>query len=581
MASGELLVFKEPTQIEANRPAHLWKQVPMASRSETPDPAVKAEATKNTPGLGTSAPTVQGGKQAAPILETLDLLAVLPNGKPAIGLPYTATLSTGEVLSGTLDGNGKAHHDNLKPATAHVEFGEQPDESAIFATRSKISAALAGILVDERAEFEARKATYDELNLAEKAAVSTGALLTGLWNAGKDTAEFAYNVYDLVHPQQQLKRAVGAAWQAYNLESDDWSTTFVSKWQDSEHQALVKALGFDPSQITKEMMAEAYEVASFVYDDAETQAQLVKFGKDYVSLQHHTELTEIGGGAVFEIVLAALLAVATGGAAAVALGASKLAKLKKLGALFQQLAKQLKKKAKFKKQSGATNGKIEAKLDKPEGADIAEGQTKRFIRTAAEDRAEISRLSKEASLAEKSGNAVLARQRIEEARDILRPYLPRSPEQSWDEVIERLDVTSPKDGAVFWSGSPDKAKEFAQNIDGVTLETTLGGKIIDQWDTGHVWSEGEGPPPWSKDLWSQVSEKYADGISGKVNLIQTDNKLWDPGTIWHNKEKALVKDKILMGEVDSLSIHVVKSDGTYAELPQTYVNTLMEYTPVN
>ena len=66
------------------------------------------------------------------------------------------------------------------------------------------------------------------------------------------------------------------------------------------------------------------------------------------------------------------------------------------------------------------------------------------------DKARITQLSEEASAARRAGNEALAAAKIEEARSILRPHLPKHPNDSWDEVIKRLDVSSPKDGTVFF-----------------------------------------------------------------------------------------------------------------------------------
>ncbi|NRR31803.1 hypothetical protein HSX11_16620, partial [Oxalobacteraceae bacterium] len=88
----------------------------------------------------------------------------------------------------------------------------------------------------------------------------------------------------------------------------------------------------------------------------------------------------------------------------------------------------------------------------------------------AADRERITQLSKEAREAEQNGDKALAAAKIEEARAILRPHLPKTPNDTWDEVIKRLDVSSPKDGAVFWSGDPKAAQRFADGINGVTLE---------------------------------------------------------------------------------------------------------------
>lgn len=209
---------------------------------------------------------------------------------------------------------------------------------------------------------------------------------------------------------------------------------------------------------------------------------------------------------------------------------------------------------------------------------------------AAADRERITQLSKEARDAEKTGNSELAKKKIKAAQDILRPYLPaKNSNGSWDEVVKRLDVSSPKDGAVFWSGTayqakiagqPDAARVFAEKIGGVTLETTPGGRIIDGWDevnNGYPWNAEHGQPPWASQLWEEVSEKYAKATSGVVNLIQTPNKLWDPTTIWHTKEKPMLLDRLEQGKISEIRMHVVDmSSGTH-NLPATYINQLLKF----
>jgi hypothetical protein len=163
---------------------------------------------------------------------------------------------------------------------------------------------------------------------------------------------------------------------------------------------------------------------------------------------------------------------------------------------------------------------------------------------AAADKERITQLSKEAQEAEKKGDATLAAAKIEEGRSILRRHLPKGPADNWEEVIKRLDVSSPKNGAVFWSGDPKLAQKFAESIDGVTLETTAGGRIIDGWDKvnkGYPWDSRYGAPPYGRDLWSGASEKYAEGVTGQVNAVQTPGKLWDTNTLWHNIEKPISK----------------------------------------
>lgn len=208
---------------------------------------------------------------------------------------------------------------------------------------------------------------------------------------------------------------------------------------------------------------------------------------------------------------------------------------------------------------------------------------------AAADRKRITQLSNEAWQAEKNGDKTLAAAKIETARKILRPYFPKNPDDKWDEVVKRLDVSSPQDGAVFWSGTAgqaeksgqkDAAKALAEKIGGVTLESTPGGRIIDGWDevnNGFSWNEDAGPPPWASHLWADTSKEYAKGTSGVVNLVQTPNKLWDPTTIWHTNEKPILLDRLEAEKITSIQIHVVDLNSDPHSLSPNYIDKLLQF----
>lgn len=198
---------------------------------------------------------------------------------------------------------------------------------------------------------------------------------------------------------------------------------------------------------------------------------------------------------------------------------------------------------------------------------------------AAADKARIAQLSEEARIAAKNGDEALRAAKIEEARAILRPHLPaKGTNQNWDEVIKRLDVSSPKDGAVFWSGDPKAAQRYAESIGGVTLETTAGGRILDEWDEvnkEYSWAKWNGPPPHGRTLWGEVSKKYAEGASGHVHGVTTTGKLWDTGTLWHNVEKNVVQDKLVTGEITTMSFNELTSSGKLVPISQNYLNSLL------
>jgi hypothetical protein len=196
----------------------------------------------------------------------------------------------------------------------------------------------------------------------------------------------------------------------------------------------------------------------------------------------------------------------------------------------------------------------------------------------AADRERITKLSNEAQEAQKRGDTVLAAAKIEEGRKILRPHLPKGPGDSWDEVIKRLDVGSLEDGAVFWFGDPMAAQKYADSINGVTLETTSGGRIIDGWEEvnkGYTWDDRYGDPLYARDLWKGVSEQYAEGVTGNVSTVQSIEKLSDTNTLWHNVEKPLIQDKMISGEVKDLSMYKIGDAGDLIRLSEVEVNDLL------
>ncbi|WP_432454836.1 hypothetical protein ACRRS0_05120 [Agarivorans sp. QJM3NY_29] len=360
IVSGEVKVLKGKN-FAPPPPSNMEGGMPVATLPEK-------EVTRAAPA---QAPLGHGGQSKEDIREALDLYCALPDGSPAANLPYKATLADGTVLQGQLDASGQANLPNLKPNNVDVEFGELPDDAAIAATRAEIAGVLNSIIAAERVEGAKIAAEYGELNALQKGVSSIGSLLTGVGGALGDAAEFTYNLIELGSMQGQLKRALTAGWDAYNVDDDKgWAESFASNWSAEQHQAYVKALGFDPASITKENLTEAYEIASFISDDDETQTALLQFVKDFADAQHHTELTEMGGAAIFDIVLGAVLVALTGGAGTAAVAANKVRHLDKLGGLFKTLAKQLKKKAQFKTKSGRTGGKVEQQIAKPAGAEV-------------------------------------------------------------------------------------------------------------------------------------------------------------------------------------------------------------------
>ncbi|WP_339616358.1 hypothetical protein [uncultured Gilvimarinus sp.] len=222
-----------------------------------------------------------------------------------------------------------------------------------------------------------------------------------------------------------------------------------------------------------------------------------------------------------------------------------------------------------------------SKAKEPTGPAGNGGKVKKkqkVIRTAAQDRKEITKLSNEANVARTNGDYKLADKKLAEAREILKPHIPQKPGDTWDGFIERLDVSTPKDGATLWSGSQTSAQQFAESIGGSTLEGTPGGRVIDGWsDIKNIpWESEVGQAAGSGELWNGVSRKFANSATGEIHVIQTSKKLWDQGTVWHNIEKPIIRDSYSTGRITNVNMHVLNGKNQAIPLSENYVNDLLD-----
>lgn len=200
----------------------------------------------------------------------------------------------------------------------------------------------------------------------------------------------------------------------------------------------------------------------------------------------------------------------------------------------------------------------------------ADPQVRKDRQQLAKTSTAISKAIQQARKAAKSGNAAEAKAVAEfiakertAARKVLAPYWPGgagNPEGDWSLIVARLDVSSPKDAAVFWSGDKDNAIDLAIERGGISLESTGGGAMIDEWnETGLPWSGDDGaPPPHMMDLWQLASATYAIQAEGIITAIQTPEKqLTDGGEMWRRVERKILLKKELQGLV-TLTDPVIK-----------------------
>ena len=218
-------------------------------------------------------------------------------------------------------------------------------DSDIASARAELQAALDEILAAECAEAARLQAIQDQRsalsNYGHRRLAAGKGFFLGAWGLLRTAKEFS----DLVNPFTTFSNALRSAWQARASEGETWLAAYNRQFSAEQHREVVEALGFDPSSITREQLAEAYELACFIYEDGPSKAMLGRFAVDYAKAQNVEEIAEFSGGALFEIVLAALLIVFTGGIGLAARGAasvSYLDKLARLGNAFRRLGAALK-----------------------------------------------------------------------------------------------------------------------------------------------------------------------------------------------------------------------------------------------
>jgi hypothetical protein len=200
-------------------------------------------------------------------------------------------------------------------------------------------------------------------------------------------------------------------------------------------------------------------------------------------------------------------------------------------------------------QSGATPNEAAPSQPAKKAAN-PEPKKEKPVRTVAQDREAISKLSNEAEALRKQGKIAESNAKIAEARNILEPHVKA---KDWDAVVERLDVSTPKDKAYFWSGDKKGAQALAEKEGAMVLESTPGGRVLDGWQRPEMEGNNGG-----KDLWPKVSRKYASGASGKVTAVQTPEKAkLGGGDVWRNDELPILQQRQATGKVSEIDVVVL------------------------
>lgn len=283
-------------------------------------------------------PTRQTGPE--PGTRTLDLLYRWPDGSGVAGAPF-AVDGVDSYSTGTLDSAGQAKVTGLNDPVVNVRFGKPAPAGELDILRRQLQTQMDGVLARERQEAARLQAGTDALPLSINAGVHFANGFMGLWDSAVGLVTNNLAIVNLTHIGY-LNRSLQSAWSATQNRSDTaWTDAFKQDFDKANQRAVVNALGFDPDAITREQLAEAYEIASLIVADPDTRSMLGGFAVDFAEAQDSTELSYFAGGLVFEAVLSILLASAAGASMASA-APRYLKKLAPLGDALRNLAARLK-----------------------------------------------------------------------------------------------------------------------------------------------------------------------------------------------------------------------------------------------
>ena len=301
-------------------------------KSDSLAPAIEPAYQPSSSPAASSEPKI--GSQA------IELLYRWPDGSPVAGAEYQVE-GLDDFITGTLDANGYAKVSGLNDPSVKVRFGKPAPAGELDILRRQLQAGMDGILARERREAAKLDASTEDLPLSFKAGVHFAQGFMGLWDSATGLIANNLAMANLSHVGH-LSRAVQAAWNATVNGSDQaWMDTFNQQFDESNKRALVEVLGFDPDAISREQLAEAYEVTALILSDPESRDMLGQFAVEFAQAQDSTELSYIAGGLAFETVLAIFLGAAVGAKAASA-APRYLKKLAPLADALRKLAARLK-----------------------------------------------------------------------------------------------------------------------------------------------------------------------------------------------------------------------------------------------
>lgn len=314
------------------------------------------------------------------------------NGEYLSGCNWALTQSNGEVIRGTLDGKSFLSRWTVgQSCKVQLEPQFDPDRQVV-ALRNELQSLLNEIIAAEREQAAAFESVQDQRSGLANAFHAQIAYGEGFLYAAWGHANTAYEFGQLANPYNALVDAVVAAWQAKVTPEKGWLEAFNEQFTAIQHQELAEVLGFDPSAISREQLAKAYEVTNYIFEDEPSRSMLARFAGQYVKVQNRESILYFTGAMAFEIVFAALLVLLTGGAGLAARGGAAAARLSplllKLGETLERLGVGLKK-AKTYRAGKATpigSGAQTVELPRPKAvrpARVSKAPTAGVIKNAA------------------------------------------------------------------------------------------------------------------------------------------------------------------------------------------------------
>ena len=216
-----------------------------------------------------------------------------------------------------------------------IEYGAQ-DKEASAELRLAIKQTLTNIVLQTSVQAKIEQEVFGQESTISKGLIYVGAFMHGVSQSATDLASWLKDVNNAFNPIMQLCSAFEIA-----LQKDD-SSSFIDQLSEDQRHRNVQALGFDPNNISLDQLKEAIDILTTIYQDPALQEAIKQFCIDYVKAQHSVRYFHVGGSAVFEVILSAVLIALTAGAGLGVRAASmgnKTRLFKELGELLVDFAK--------------------------------------------------------------------------------------------------------------------------------------------------------------------------------------------------------------------------------------------------